>query len=495
MATIYKTPKKHRDPQTGKLVDVIGPDGKPVMHPKWRTVIFDHTGKRKAFTLTTHKSTSQKQADLIELREREIKNGIRPKPEIAVEAKPPKAIRPFGEVIAEYMAWGRAQGGRRGLPWDDEHADKKDRELSFWHEALGLKDIADAEDVLTKVEGECRKMLDAGNCGKTVSNRVQYLKSLFFWCKDREYLTENPLKKLGKFDTAPTFVRRAMTLEEYNALMIGCADHRRLLYEVASCSGLRENELRKLEPRHLDQKRCGIRIERTMDKARKERLQPIPAALMERLTAFVAAGEAKKLYKRVYRNQGNRTERKAPPANPLLYVPANPATALKKDLEAAGIPYETEEGRLDFHALRTAYINFLMDVGANPKTMQALARHATLEMTMNVYGRARQDQNREAVEALGEMLTVAGRSNVGLAASNNGRQNYQISTIQVDIEELLKDITLDEVEGYIRKTWCRKQDMDTPFYGLHFVSTRRKSNYIQTAIIGAEIVFSEHISN
>ena len=464
MATIYKTPKKRRDPATGKMVDVIGPDGKPVMHPKWRTVIFDHTGKRKAFTLTTHKSTSQKQADLIELREREIKNGIRPKPEEAAKAKPKKADRPFGEVIAEYMAWGRAQGGRRGLPWDDEHALKKERELSFWHEALGLKNIADAEDALTKVEIECRKMLDAGNCGKTVSNRVQHLKALFFWCKKRKYLTENPLEELGKFDTAPTFVRRAMTLEEYNALMLDCANHRRLLYEVASCSGLRETELRKLEPKHLDHKRCGIRVERKVDKGRVERLQPIPAALMERLTAFVASGEAKKLYKRFYRNQGNRPERKEPPQNPLLYVPSNPATALKKDLEAAGIPYETEEGRLDFHALRTAYINFLMDVGANPKTMQALARHATLEMTMNVYGRARDDRNREAVEALGEMLTVAERPNAGLTMPNNGQQNYQISTKHIDIEELLKDITIDEIDGYMKMNWCRKQDVARTFF-------------------------------
>jgi integrase len=477
MATIYKTPKKRRDPKTGKLVDVIGPDGKPVTHPKWRTVIFDHTGKRKAFTLTTHKATSQKQADLIELREREIKNGIRPKPETAVEAeaKPKKVSRPFGEVFVEYMAWGRAQGGRRGLPWSDIHAYKKERDITMWRESLGLEgeDIAAAADILTKVEAGCRKMLADGKSGKTVSNRVQNLRAMLLWCRKRKYLNENPLAELGKFNTEPTFVRRAMALGEYNALMIGCADHRRLLYEVASCSGFRRNELRKLEPKHLDHKRCGIRVSYKMDKARKERLQPIPAALMERLVAFVDSGEAKRLYKRFYRNQGDRPERREPPKNPLLYVPSNPATALKKDLEAAGIPYETEEGRLDFHALRTAYINFLMDVGASPKTMQSLARHATLEMTMNVYGRERQDRNREAVEALGEMLTVAERSNVGLTASNIGQQNYQISTIRIDIEELLKDITIDEIEGYLKKDWCRKQDVAGTFHGLRGVPNRR----------------------
>ena len=464
MATIYKTPKQRVNPETGKWENVCGPDGKPIMLPKWRTVIFDHNGKRKMYTLSTHKSTAQKEADLIELREREIKNGIRPKPE--AEAKPKKADRPFEVVFKEYMAWGRTQGGKRGTPWDDEHAYKKERDLMFWHTALGLTNIADAEDSLPKVEAECQKMFAAGNSGKTVSNRVQNLRAMFLWCKKRKYLSENPLQELGKFDTAPTFVRRAMTLEEYNMLMAGCAPHRRLLYEVASCSGLREDELRKLEPRHLIRKKCAIRIERHIDKGKLERLQPIPAALMERLTDFVTSGEAKRLYERIYRNQGKRPERKAPPANPLLYVPTNSATMLKKDLEAAGVPFETEEGRLDFHALRTAYINFLMDVGAAPKTTQSLARHATLEMTMNVYGRAREDNRREAVEALGRMLIPASKMGGGHEMSYNGHQETQQSTNNFDVEAFLKSITLDEIEGYAREYWCGREDLN-----LHCLAT------------------------
>ncbi len=107
MATIFKTQRKRKDPATGKKELVFDRDGQPVMHPKWRATIFDHTGARKTFTLTTNKLQSQKQADLIELREREIKNGLRPTPE--KKAEPTK--RPFAEVLAEYMAWGRWLGG------------------------------------------------------------------------------------------------------------------------------------------------------------------------------------------------------------------------------------------------------------------------------------------------------------------------------------------------------------------------------------------------
>jgi hypothetical protein len=133
-------------------------------------------------------------------------------------------------------------------------------------------------------------------------------------------------------------------------------------------------------------------------------VQYIPAALMERLAAFVESGEAKNLYKRFYHNQGKRPERKEPPANPLLYVPTNSATSMKKDLKAAGIPIETPKGVLNFHALRTAYINFVLDVAPDVKTAQELARHETADMTLNVYGRAKEDRCRAVVESVGSLV-------------------------------------------------------------------------------------------
>lgn len=400
MATIYRTPRMRKDKASGKKTAVSGPDGQPVMLPKWRVTILDHGGRRRTFTLTTNKAHSQKHADMLEQREREIRNGIRAAP----EPEAGERRRPFGDVLAEYMAWGRMQGGRNGLPWDDEHALKKERDLKFWRDSLGLEEIGDAAGVLPRVEAECGKMFEAGNSGKTVSNKVQNLRALFLWCLRRRYLKENPLMELARFNIEPTYVRRAMTVEEFERLLAGCAPHRRLLYEVAACSGLRENELRQLEPKDLDRRNCALRVDRMIDKGRLDRMQFIPAGLMERLAAFADSGGAKKRYAAIYRTQGARSGRKKPPANPLLYVPANSATMLKRDLDAAGIPFETREGRLDFHALRTAYVNFLMDVGAAPKELQELARHKTLEMTMNTYGRARDSRKRDLVEALGEML-------------------------------------------------------------------------------------------
>ena len=92
------------------------------------------------------------------------------------------------------------------------------------------------------------------------------------------------------------------------------------------------------------------------------------------------------------------------PANPLLYVPSHPARDLDVDMCRAGIQKKAPGGKIDFHACRLAYINFVIEVGASVKEAQSLARHATPELTMNVYGRAREDRLSEAVEKVAIML-------------------------------------------------------------------------------------------
>ncbi len=152
MATIFRTPMKRIDPQTGKRAPAFDAKGKALMHPNWRAVIVDYQGKRKTVTLSIDKREAQKQADLLEAREREIKAGLRPVP------TPPdvNAVRLFADVAGEYVAWGRAQGGKRGMPWNHTHALMKERHLSFWRQTLSIEVMGDAYNILPKVEAEFR---------------------------------------------------------------------------------------------------------------------------------------------------------------------------------------------------------------------------------------------------------------------------------------------------------------------------------------------------
>lgn len=65
---------------------------------------------------------------------------------------------------------------------------------------------------------------------------------------------------------------------------------------------------------------------------------------------------------------------------------------------------------MDFHRLRTAYINMLFAVGADAKTVQELGRHANASVTFNNYGRANAGRMARAAEAVGDL--ALGRKNV-----------------------------------------------------------------------------------
>ena len=56
---------------------------------------------------------------------------------------------------------------------------------------------------------------------------------------------------------------------------------------------------------------------------------------------------------------------------------------IQRDLEEAGIPYETEEGLADFHAAgRHTHITGLLKSGVSLVEAKELARHSDVRMTM-----------------------------------------------------------------------------------------------------------------
>jgi hypothetical protein len=76
------------------------------------------------------------------------------------------------------------------------------------------------------------------------------------------------------------------------------------------------------------------------------------------------------------------------------------AKAIREDLAAAGIPYETDEGVADFHSLRAYFVSALVRAGASIKEVQTLARHAKPQTTLNHYAKVSVRDLRGAVESL-----------------------------------------------------------------------------------------------
>ncbi len=352
---------------------------KPLANGKYQGWFMDYRGRQKFFTGTTNQRETMRIAERLEDEHQQIKLGYR---------EPPKEInknrsRFFDEVAKEYLDWGNSQGGRGGKAWGSVHARNKKGQLKWWEKKMKLETLADLDGILPKVEAALRDIQKKGRTGRTIMMYAETLRSFCRWCVNRDYLEKNPLKRLQPYDMTPRTIKRAMTLDELQKLLNVAPPERRILYEVACTTGLRAKELASLKVKDLNHDLKALELRSEWTKNRKSGVQPLPEWVCEGLKASTVGKK---------------------PDDPLVYLPSHPSREMDKDLEAAGIPKVTAEGKLDFHALRTAYVTFLLESGATVKEAQALARHSNPELTMNVYGRTRAGRLVEVTEKVGNFV-------------------------------------------------------------------------------------------
>ena len=389
MPHVFQTYEKRRNPETGKLEFVRDARGRKIPHDLLRYVYFDHTGRKCTATGTTSRAETKEMAARRQGFENEIRDKVRPAP------KSSDTPREFGEIaddpkqdtgaVAEYVAWGSSCGGIGGRPWSAEHIYKRRAYLHFWRERLGLRLVSDLEGCQPRVEAVLRERQGAGKLPSTLQRHADGLHAFVTWAVQRGYLELDPLRGLVPFPRTVKHIRRAMTVDEIAKLLAACAPARRLMYEVAFTGGLRAGELRALKVKHLDTQRGGLRLEAAWTKNRKDGFQYLPAPVVERLAEVAEGKDAEAA---------------------LLEVPTLGHTSrdFEEDRKRAEIPKTAPGGKIDFHAARTAYTTFVLESGATAKEAMSLVRHATPDLTFNVYGRARTDRLAEVAQRVGKAL-------------------------------------------------------------------------------------------
>ena len=438
MASVYQTFDKN---------------GKP--HPRWKYRYTDWNGKRKGGTGTRKKGETQKLADRLEMRAKEIREGIRPKPKTS---DTPSSL---ADVAREYLEWGAVQGGRGGRPWSKVHSRNKSLYLDYWLRAFGPIAVQDvtlsrAEAILRELaksglpqkgrstrvfcSNVCRaaaskrrargeEVLPGEGCaicgkptllrkrrakkltGKTLQNVAEVLRSLLSWARRRGYVETNPLEYMKGHDTTPRSRRRAPTDREIQLILKHAAsDAERLVYQVALCTGYRQGELRALRVHDLDAKGCTLPLAAEFTKARRAARQPIPRVLADRL-ATSCEGKAYDA-----------------PLLDGLDTKRGPLDALYATMKRAGIPKWAPGGKLDFHALRNGYISRVVEAGASAKEAQELARHSTPTITMNTYARASGDRLRAVAEKVGQVVLRAAESHTEAKRIAAGAESLTLSS-------------------------------------------------------------------
>ena len=355
---------------------------KPLKSGRYRAGYVDRHGRNVQFTGTKEKRPTLKAAERFEGEELEIRLRVRPEPLKF-------AGRATAEAVQEYIAWGKAAGGRHGMRWSRDHARHRETQLAWWVGLLRLNTLGELPGMLPRVEGLLRELQLQELTGKTLASYLESIRAFCAWLVKRGYLEKNPLENATRFDTRPLTKRRALGPDEIARLLRAAPPERRLVYETALATGFRASELRALRVGDLDAQNGMLHLAGPSAKNRQETYQPIPRYLADRLTA-ASVGKAD--------------------TAPLLTMKCHPERDFNVDREAAGIAYDGFGGVCTLHSLRHTAITLANGCGASVKALQGFARHSDPRMTMGVYAHVPQGEQSELAERMGAIIAGAGQA-------------------------------------------------------------------------------------
>lgn len=153
------------------------------------------------------------------------------------------------------------------------------------------------------------------------------------------------------------------------------------LYVLASFTGYRRRELSSVTPSSFtfgDDPRLAV-VRGYSKRSRVESI-PINRDVAAFFKGYVAGRQADK------------------PLWPI--AKAHTATMIQADMTAAGIAFRKGIEVVDFHSLRQGFTTALARAGVAPKVTQQLSRHSDVNLTMGVYAKMSDADERAAVESL-----------------------------------------------------------------------------------------------
>lgn len=258
---------------------------------------------------------------------------------------------------AEFIEWGKTQGGKKGHAWGEGHAEHVREYLREWFAVLGIKTLSEVRQAPFDREIVKLARTFAPN---TVNHRARCLTALCSWAVRQGYLPAHPLK-FRSLDKTPKQERGAYTLEELRALFQGVPWGRGLLYRSAYYLRLRRNELASLTVGSALWSEGIIKLDAKSAKDRKTAFIPVPEGLMADLWASA---------------QGK------PDDAPLFdFSKKHAARVLHRDCARLGIPTMSGGRRRDFHSLGASTATSMSRHKIAPALAQKTMRHKSWAQT------------------------------------------------------------------------------------------------------------------
>ena len=339
-----------------------------------------------------------------------------------------KAARvPIAEHASAHIKHLRAAGNT------EKHVRTVERHLRAIFTAAGIERLPELQSaaVLSATSAMRTLLPPAGNEKQkqpaslsTCNGHLRSVKGFSRWLWKQRLTAEDSLLDLGLFNAATDrrHIRREMAAEEVRWLLDVTGQRtlpehgapgptRAMCYRLAAATGFRASELRSLttDSFDLDAVPPTCTVEAGYSKRRKRDVQPLPAALVEPLRAWLAGFD---LGERVFSGIAGDTARMlrsdlTAARAAWLRASEQEPEPVKEQMQASDfLLYSDRQGHVaDFHSLRVLFISRVVAGGASVKEAQTLARHSTPLLTMNTYSRATLLDVAGAVAGLGDLLT------------------------------------------------------------------------------------------
>lgn len=278
------------------------------------------------------------------------------------------------------------------------------------------------------------------------TTKNQYLDSvnaMLNWMVANGRIVHNPLSVVEKVEFEPVRVRRAFRDEEIRRLL-NVAGESRIGYLLAVHTGLRRGELKALLWRHVKNlygNNPTLLLDGRFTKNREDADIPLHPEIVKELRALKPAD--------------------AKPSDFVLIGRMLPSIwMMKVHLKKAGIEYEKNGRRADFHSLRHTLATNLASRNVPPRVAMKILRHSDIRLTMNHYTDETCLPVAEAIQSLPSFGgTEAGNANTQIhpqtpdvlrtEQSRSGTIPVSADSLKVvRTEELWRSLSLRDIEEH-----------------------------------------------
>lgn len=389
--------------------------------------------------------------------------------------------RPLTAHLAEYkqaLLDGVASNRQKG-PATHYHAKTVASRIERLLKGIGATHITDV-----RAEAVGQYLTELRTLGESITNKdggtkrrrplsvqssnhwLQNAQSFLAWLVRSKRTTSNPLHGIAKIqvtDGKRKIRRRPLEHDEATKLLTATldgperrgvsAEERYWLYRLALETGLRSSELRTLkrENCNLDQSDPFVWLVGDDTKNSKPADLPLRPATAELLQDYLAG---KHPHATLFPNMPTRSD---------------VSDMLRDDLAVAGIQFEIDGRRVDFHALRTTCLSWLANAGTPLKVLQDFARHSDPKLTMKHYARTMQGSLAGAAARLPnldrsaiDMALATGTDDIAASQTTprttpNGTQNRASVCSDVHPRGVVLDVEPATRKDYKRRVIRRKQ--------------------------------------